>query len=80
MDGNSQGLFSRIWHVLQDRAVRITKIVQFDIEVLPHPRHSQAIFTNYPYFTVFLAFFVGFGRIDPYLDVGAHLKLTTCAR
>jgi hypothetical protein len=39
--------------------------------MVPHPSHSQAIFTKYPYFIcvfpVFLTFFVGFGRIDPYL-------------
>ncbi|WP_232821399.1 hypothetical protein [Acidithiobacillus ferrivorans] len=59
-------------------ALRITKISRLENGISPFPRHFQAIFTHYPYFIcvfpVFLAFFVGFGRIDPYLATDCCIK------
>ena len=59
-------------------ALRITKISRLENGIFPLLRRFQAIFTHYPYFicvfSVFLAFFVGFGRIDPYLATDCCIK------
>jgi hypothetical protein len=61
-----------------NRALRITKISRLENGTISFPRHFQAIFTHYPYFIcvfpVFLAFFVGFGRMDPYLVTDCSIK------
>jgi len=74
----SKGWMRRPSGLLCQQGTSNNKNSRLENGIIPFPRHFQAIFTHYPYFIcvfpVFLAFFVGFRRIDPYLATDCSIK------